>query len=55
MNEISILIIDDSKFLSDALKQSLQERNYAVTQAFNIDMAKNLLEDNTYDYALLDL
>ena len=55
MNDISILIIDDSKFLSDALKSSLEERGYSVTQAFDIETARNILQDKFFDYALLDL
>ncbi|MEA2100780.1 MAG: response regulator [Campylobacterota bacterium] len=55
MNSISILIIDDSKFLSDALKQSFENRGYFITQAFDIASAKNILEEKNFDYALLDL
>ena len=55
MKPISILIIDDSKFLSNSLKQSFENRDYNITQAFDIKTAKEILQDNSFDYALLDL
>lgn len=55
MNPISILIIDDSKFLNDALKASFESRGYIVSQAFDISSAKIILENDEFDYALLDL
>ena len=55
MKQTSILIIDDSKFLSDALKKSFEDRNYAITQAFDVAMAKEILAEEVFDYALLDL
>ena len=55
MNKQSILIIDDSKFINNSLKTSLEQRGFEVTQAFDIARAKELLLDNSFDYALLDL
>ncbi len=55
MLNLSVIIIDDSKFLSNALKQSFTNRGFRVTQAFDISSAKALLQENEYDYALLDL
>ena len=55
MNKQSILIIDDSKLVNNSLKDSLEKRNYSVTQAFDIATAKQILLDESFDYALLDL
>ena len=55
MKKISILIIDDSKFLNNALKDSFEQRGYAVTQAFTISSTTKILEENEFDFALLDL
>ena len=55
MNKQSILIIDDSKLVNNSLKDSLEKRNYSITQAFDIATAKQILLDESFDYALLDL
>ncbi len=55
MNKQSILIIDDSKLINNSLKFSLEQRGFAVTQAFDIASAKAVLLENDFDYALLDL
>ena len=55
MEKETILIIDDSKLINNALCESLSERNFEITQAFDITTAKKILEDNSFDYALLDL
>lgn len=55
MSNYSILIIDDSKLVNNSLKASLQSRGYEVTQAFDIEQAKAILLDNSFDFALLDL
>jgi len=51
----TILIIDDSKLINNALCESLSERNFDVTQAFDITTAKKILEEKSFNYALLDL
>ncbi len=51
----SILIIDDSKFINNSLKASLEQRGFSITQAFDIAEAKSILLDHSFDYALLDL
>ena len=55
MKQKSILIIDDSKLINNSLSLSLQKRGYKVTQAFDIQTAKAILLENSFDYALLDL
>lgn len=54
-NQFSILIIDDSKLINNALKTSLEARGFDVTQAFNLSTAKAILRERAFDYALLDL
>jgi len=51
----TILIIDDSKLINNALYESLSARDFEVTQAFDISSAKSILEKNSFNYALLDL
>ena len=55
MKKETILIVDDSKLINNALYKSLSERNFTVTQAFDIKSAKNILKTNSFDYCLLDL
>jgi len=55
MSKQSIFIIDDSKLINNSLKNSLEQRGFEVTQAFDIATAKAILLDNSFDYALLDL
>ena len=54
-NKFSILIIDDSKLINNSLTQSLRARGFEVEQAFDVESAKNLLKERSFDYALLDL
>ncbi len=54
MHKHSILIIDSSKRVNNSLNASLQQRGFEVTQAFDIAMAKAILLDHSFDYALLD-
>ena len=55
MKKETILIIDDSKLINNALYESLSARDFEVTQAFDISSAKSILEKNSFNYALLDL
>ena len=55
MKKETILIIDDSKLINNALYEALLARGFQVTQAFDIKTAKKILEYNSFDYALLDL
>jgi PAS domain S-box-containing protein len=51
----SILIIDDSKLVNNSLSEALKNRGYRVEQAFDVASAKVLLEEDFFDFALLDL
>ncbi len=55
MKQQSILIIDDSKLINNSLTLSLEKRGFKVTQAFDIQSAKAILLEGSFDYALLDL
>lgn len=55
MSSFSILIIDDSQLINNALAQSLRERGYKVEQAFDVKTAQDLLREKEFNYALLDL
>lgn len=54
-NNFSILIIDDSKLINNSLTQALSARGFEVLQAFDVESAKNILHERSFDYALLDL
>jgi len=54
-HNLSILIIDDSKLINNSLTTSLKARGYEVEQAFDVQTAKKILQDRSFDYALLDL
>ncbi|PHR55023.1 MAG: hypothetical protein COA44_11765 [Arcobacter sp.] len=51
----SILIIDDSKLINNSLCSSLRERGFEIVQAFDVETAKKILLERSFDYALLDL
>ncbi|MCW9026384.1 MAG: response regulator, partial [Thiovulaceae bacterium] len=51
----SILIVDDSKLVSDNLTKYLKDSSFDVIQAFNKSEAKELLKNKDFDFCLLDL
>ena len=55
MRSLSVLIIDDSKLINNSLTSSLRKRGFEVTQAFDLASAKEIIQDKSFDYALLDL
>ncbi len=55
LNKISILIIDDSKLINNFIANSLKEKGFEITQAFDVASSKEILKDNSFDYVLLDL
>ncbi|MEA3228518.1 MAG: response regulator, partial [Campylobacterota bacterium] len=55
METETILIIDDSKLINNALHESLGKRGFNTTQAFDIESAKKILENSSFDFVLLDL
>lgn len=54
MSKRSILIIDESKPLSDNLRDAFEKRGFIATQVFSVAAAKETLLENSFDYALLD-
>lgn len=53
-----ILVVDDSKFVNNAIKSELLERGFkdsVIFQAFTLDEAKVILEQNRVDFVMLDL
>ncbi len=56
---ISVLIVDDMKFVHEPVKKFLQdfvfpERNLSFTSSYNLTQAKRLLEERKYDLVMLD-
>ncbi len=54
-NNLSLLIIEDSKLINNTLTKSLSLRGYNISQAFDIKSAKEILKKKSFDFALLDL
>lgn len=55
MDKKKVLIIEDEKVLADALNAHLKTAGFATTVAYDGKQAKELLKENNYDIALLDL
>ena len=51
----SILVVDDDHLLRDTLVKSLKRRGYPVAQASNIVEAREVVEDFSPDWVILDL
>lgn len=51
----NILIVEDSKLISDNLKKSLESDGHYVEQAFDFETAVGLILSHKFDYVLLDL
>ena len=52
---LHILIIDDSKTFNNMVKGFFEELGYIIFQAFCIEDAKHILEQESIDYVFLDL
>lgn len=50
-----VLIIEDEKVLAKEVKSFLEKASYVCDMAFAAGSARNLMEDNEYDFILLDL
>lgn len=50
-----ILLIEDEKRLSDAIKNGFEENGFAVDQAFNGEEGLFLAQSETYDVIILDI
>jgi DNA-binding NtrC family response regulator len=55
MQDLSILVVDDSRTMRELLKQQLEECGYAVTAADSGDTAAALLEHAVFDVVITDL
>ncbi|MEJ2057682.1 MAG: response regulator [Desulfofustis sp.] len=56
MNEkVSILLVDDEERFIDGLQSLLDHYNYSCTKAFTGGEARKLLQEKTFDVALLDV
>lgn len=51
----TILIVEDSKLISDNLKKQLEVDGHEIEQAFDLDSAISLIQSSRFDYVLLDL
>ncbi len=52
---LHILIVDDSKTFNNMVKGFFEELNYIIFQAFSIEEAKQVLQQESIDYVFLDL
>lgn len=52
---MKILLVEDEKYLSKALKTILTHNNYSVDQAFDGEEALDFIDINTYDCIILDI
>ena len=55
MDNNRILIVEDSKMISNILKTKLEEFGYKTDRSFTLKEAKNLIQENEYMLILLDL
>ena len=50
-----ILVVEDSKFFNNAVKDDLTSNGHTVTQAFTLNEASKLIDNAEFDFILLDL
>lgn len=55
MSKAEILLIEDDERLSTVLKKGLEEKGYAVTQAFDGEMGLRLYEKGGFELVITDL
>ena len=55
MNTKNILIVEDSKFINNVIKDELVALNYSCLQAFDFKQAEEFLRKTTFDLIVLDL
>ena len=51
----NILIIEDSKVISDILSNALKQVGHSVTQGYSVSDFQKYINDNEYDFIILDL
>ncbi|HOJ10654.1 MAG TPA: response regulator transcription factor [Clostridiales bacterium] len=52
---MKILFVEDDKIIASGLCYSLTQEGYFVTHCLNVESAKTLINENSYDLAILDL
>lgn len=52
---MKILFLEDDPIIADIVNEYLEDKNYKVDYAFDIDEAQNFIEQNTYDLFLFDV
>lgn len=55
MTQSSILIVDDEKSICETLQDILEDEGFAVTTAFNVELARAALKAGEFDLILLDI
>lgn len=55
METSKILIIEDSKTFNNIIANLLSQYNYNLTQVYNLKDAKTIMQENIFDFILLDL
>lgn len=54
-NQFRVLFLEDEPTIREVLKEYMIMSNYHVTEADNGDSAISLLDNNTFDIAVLDI
>ncbi|MDD4170147.1 MAG: response regulator transcription factor [Desulfotomaculaceae bacterium] len=52
---MKILFVEDDKVIASGLCYSLEQEGYSVTHCLNAESAKNMINENSFDMAILDL
>jgi DNA-binding response OmpR family regulator len=52
---MKILFVEDDKVISAGLCYSLMQEGYSVTHCLNVETAKTMISENSFDLAILDL
>lgn len=51
----NILLVEDDEVFARAISRALEQRNYSVAHAQTSEQAKQLIQSDEFDYAILDL
>ena len=54
-SKYNLLIVEDTKFINESIKKTLQKFNYNCDQSFTLKEAREHLDSKKYDFILLDL
>ncbi|MDA1337173.1 MAG: response regulator [bacterium] len=55
LSESNVLLVEDEKFLADAIERTFTQKQYKVLQATNAREARNILGEEKVDVILLDI